>query len=138
MTALNTLPAHQIAQMIRTGETTPSAVMAAHLERIAAREMVVGAFPQRPTRLQTSALEWVMPSYGCLTMSTILPSINGRNLRIQVSSKMVFTTSANSSPRRTRPRAQCASIKPGSENLSVIEGRLGSMGKWKLPAKSPL
>ena len=44
MTALNTLPAHQIVQMIRTGETTPSAVMAAHLERIAAREMVVGAF----------------------------------------------------------------------------------------------
>lgn len=47
MTALNTLPAHQIVQMIRTGETTPSAVMAAHLERIAAREMVVGALDRK-------------------------------------------------------------------------------------------
>jgi amidase len=36
--------ASEIARMIRAGRTTPSAVMAAHLDRIAAREAAVGAF----------------------------------------------------------------------------------------------
>ncbi|MFU0507054.1 amidase [Pseudaminobacter sp. NGMCC 1.201702] len=36
--------ASEIARMIRDGRTTPSAVMAAHLDRIAAREAAVGAF----------------------------------------------------------------------------------------------
>ncbi|MCV2866375.1 amidase [Albidovulum sediminicola] len=44
MTAFNRLGATDLARMIREGKTTPSAVMAAHLDRIAAREAVVGAF----------------------------------------------------------------------------------------------
>lgn len=44
MTALNTLPAHQIARMIRAGDTSPSKVMAAHLDHIGTRETAVGAF----------------------------------------------------------------------------------------------
>ena len=44
MTALNRLSATEIARLIRDGSTTPSAVMAAHLQRIAAREADVGAF----------------------------------------------------------------------------------------------
>jgi len=44
MTAFNRLSATVIARMIREGSATPSAVMAAHLERIAAREPEVGAF----------------------------------------------------------------------------------------------
>lgn len=41
---MNQRPAHEIARAIREGETTPSAVMQAHLDRIAAREAEVGAF----------------------------------------------------------------------------------------------
>lgn len=44
MTALNRQSATEIARMIREGSTTPTAVMAAHLDRIAAREGEVGAF----------------------------------------------------------------------------------------------
>ncbi len=44
MTALNRLSATEIARMIRESNTTPSAVMAAHLDRIAEREADVGAF----------------------------------------------------------------------------------------------
>lgn len=44
MTALNRISATEITRMIREGKTTPSAVMAAHLDRIAAREADVGAF----------------------------------------------------------------------------------------------
>ncbi|WP_445811101.1 amidase [Yoonia sp.] len=44
MTDDNHHSATDIVQSIREGRTTPSAVMAAHLDRIAAREAVVGAF----------------------------------------------------------------------------------------------
>lgn len=44
MTAINTLSATEIACRIRAGQTTPSAVMRAHLDRIAAREPDIGAF----------------------------------------------------------------------------------------------
>lgn len=44
MTDLNRLSATDIAALIQAGQTTPSAVMAAHLERIAQREPDVGAF----------------------------------------------------------------------------------------------
>ncbi|UWQ90351.1 amidase [Rhodobacteraceae bacterium M382] len=44
MSALNQLSATDIARRIRAGDTTPSAVMQAHLARIAAREPQVGAF----------------------------------------------------------------------------------------------
>lgn len=44
MTELHHQSASEIARLIRAGRTTPSAVMAAHLERIAAREADVGAF----------------------------------------------------------------------------------------------
>ncbi|MGB3537510.1 MAG: amidase [Mesorhizobium sp.] len=44
MTELERLSATAIARAIRAGETTPSAVMKAHLDRIAAREAEVGAF----------------------------------------------------------------------------------------------
>ena len=44
MNGLNRLPAHELARLIREGSTTPSAVMAAHLARIEAREGVIGAF----------------------------------------------------------------------------------------------
>ena len=44
MTALNRLSATKIARMIRERSTKPSVVMAAHLDRIAAREAEVGAF----------------------------------------------------------------------------------------------
>lgn len=44
MTELHRQSASEITRMIRTGRTTPSAVMAAHLDRIAAREAAVGAF----------------------------------------------------------------------------------------------
>jgi amidase len=44
MTELNHQSASEIARMIRAGRTTPSAVMAAHLDQIAAREAAVGAF----------------------------------------------------------------------------------------------
>ena len=44
MNELNRLPAHELARLIRDGSTTPSAVMAAHLARIEAREGVIGAF----------------------------------------------------------------------------------------------
>lgn len=44
MTGLERLSATAIARAIRAGETTPSAVMKAHLDRIAAREAEVGAF----------------------------------------------------------------------------------------------
>ncbi|MFV2054045.1 amidase [Aliiroseovarius sp. YM-037] len=44
MTPLNELSATEIACHIREGRTTPSDVMTAHLDRIAAREAEVGAF----------------------------------------------------------------------------------------------
>lgn len=44
MTELHHKSASEIARMIRAGRTTSSAVMAAHLDRIAAREAAVGAF----------------------------------------------------------------------------------------------
>lgn len=44
MTELAGRSAHELAHMIRTGETTPSDVMAAHLDRIADLEPEVGAF----------------------------------------------------------------------------------------------
>lgn len=44
MMELNRQSATTLARMIRSGETTASAVMAAHLDRIAARETSVGAF----------------------------------------------------------------------------------------------
>ncbi len=44
MKELNRLSAHELARLIRDGSTTPSAVMAAHLARIEAREGVIGAF----------------------------------------------------------------------------------------------
>ena len=44
MTGLERLSAAEMAHAIRAGETTPSAVMKAHLDRIAAREAEVGAF----------------------------------------------------------------------------------------------
>lgn len=44
MTELHRQSAARIARMIRADHATPSAVMAAHLERIAAREAAVGAF----------------------------------------------------------------------------------------------
>lgn len=44
MTALNRLSATGLARMILERGTTPSAVMAAHLERVAAREAEIGAF----------------------------------------------------------------------------------------------
>lgn len=44
MTELERLSATEIARSIRAGDTTPSAVMAAHLDRIAAREPEIGAF----------------------------------------------------------------------------------------------
>lgn len=44
MIELHRQSASEIARMIRADRTTPSAVMAAHLERIAAREAAVGAF----------------------------------------------------------------------------------------------
>lgn len=44
MSALNTFSAHELARLIREGKTTPSAVMEAHLDRIALREGDVGAF----------------------------------------------------------------------------------------------
>jgi amidase len=44
MSVLNRQSALTLAAMIRDGTTTPSAVMAAHLDRISQREAVVGAF----------------------------------------------------------------------------------------------
>jgi amidase len=44
MTELERLSAAEMARAIRAGDTTPSAVMKAHLDRIAAREAEVGAF----------------------------------------------------------------------------------------------
>ncbi len=44
MNELNRMSAHELARLIREGSTTPSAVMAAHLARIEAREGVIGAF----------------------------------------------------------------------------------------------
>lgn len=41
---LNHQSAHKLAAMIRSGEVKPSQVMAAHLDRIAEREPVIGAF----------------------------------------------------------------------------------------------
>lgn len=44
MTGLNRLSAYKIAELIREGDIKPSEVMAAHLEQIALREPVIGAF----------------------------------------------------------------------------------------------
>lgn len=44
MTGLEHLSAAEMARAIRAGDTTPSAVMKAHIDRIAAREAEVGAF----------------------------------------------------------------------------------------------
>ena len=44
MTALNTLSASELASRIRSGAAKPSDVMADHLDRIAAREPIIGAF----------------------------------------------------------------------------------------------
>ena len=44
MRPLNALSATEITRLIRDGQTTPSEVMQAHLDRISEREPVVGAF----------------------------------------------------------------------------------------------
>lgn len=44
MTELNRLSAHTLAHLIKTGQTKPSEVMAAHLDRIASREHMIRAF----------------------------------------------------------------------------------------------